>query len=202
MAQEFIEIISELDKFKRVGPKGGEYWTGRELQEVLGYGTWENFERAIEKARIACNTYGEDQDDHFRGTTKMVEIGSGAQRPTKDFFLTRYACYLIAMNGDSSKPEIATAQTYFAVQTRRQEIRDSNLLSKRVELRSRVSGAIKVLNSTAKQAGVQNYGLFHDAGYRGLYSMGLTDIKTRKGIGQKEDLFDRVGRAELAANEF
>ncbi|MDQ3563211.1 MAG: DNA damage-inducible protein D [Pseudomonadota bacterium] len=176
---------------------------GRELQQVLGYGTWENFEKAIEKARMACVASGEDLDDHFRETTKMILIGKGGKRAAKDFFLSRYACYLVAMNGDPSKPEIATAQTYFAVQTRRQETQDAKLLlDKRVELRNRLSGAVKVLNSAAREAGVQNYALFHDAGYRGLYSMGLANIKKRKGLGEREELFDRAGRTELAANEF
>jgi DNA-damage-inducible protein D len=133
----------------------------------------------------------------------MVTVGSGALREREDCYLTRYACYLVAMNGNSQKPEIASAQTYFAVQTRRQELADLSLNDeKRMELRDRVTEAVKHLNSAAKSAGVINYGFFHDAGYRGLYGMGLQQIKLQKRISQKEHLFDRAGREELAANEF
>jgi DNA-damage-inducible protein D len=199
------QTIKTLEAVKLLTKAGGEYWMARTLQTILGYDRWENFEGAIEKALVACVTTGEDPENHFRATTKMVEIGSGARREQVDYFLDRYACYLIAMNGNAQKVEIATAQTYFAVQTRRQELNDRAILPTdelRLQLREQVKIHIRGLNSTAKQAGVQRYALFHDAGYRALYEMGLAAVKRRKGIGEKENLFDRVGSTELAAHYF
>ncbi len=201
--EKLDSIINELDKAKKLSAKGGEYWMGRDLQPILGYATWENFQKVIEKARMACESTGIDPNDHFRDTTKMITAGKGATGQKSDCFLTRYACYLVAMNGESSKPQIGIAQTYFAVQTRRQEIFDKlTERERRIQLRDRVKRANIRLSSTAKQAGVQKYAIFHDAGYRGLYEMGVIDIKRKKGIPQNEDLLDRAGRTELAANEF
>ncbi len=196
-------IIKQLDANKKLTRTGGEYWMARDISPILGYPEWENFDNVIQKARMACESTGIDPQNHFLETTKMVSIGSGANRRIKDYFLTRYACYLVAMNGNSRKPEIGTAQTYFAVQARRQEIQDQLTdKEKRLQLRERVKNANLSLASTAKKAGVQRYGIFQDAGYQGLYEMGLADIKKRKGIDEKENLLDRAGRTELAANEF
>jgi len=201
--ERYDSIINRLDVLKKHTTKGGEYWMGRDIQQILGYTTWENFQNVIKRAYMACESAGIDPVDHFLDTTKMITAGKGATRQKGDFFLTRYACYLIAMNGDASKSEIGIAQTYFAVQTRRQEIFDKLTdQEKRIVLRLRVKKANISLCSTAKRAGVQKYALFHDAGYKGLYEMGLTDIKTKKGIPLSDDLLDRAGRTELAANEF
>jgi DNA-damage-inducible protein D len=152
---------------------------------------------------MACESAGVNSDQHFRNTAKAIASGNGALVQRGDYYLSRYACYLIAMNGDTSKPEIGLAQTYFAIQTRRQEIEDKLTdEEKRLQLRERVKHANKHLNSAAKQAGVQRFGLFHDAGYKGLYSMGKTAIKIRKGISPNDELLDCAGRTELAANEF
>lgn len=176
----------------------------RDLQEILNYSRWESFEALIERARGACDGSGVPSENHFRQTAKMVAIGSGAERRVKDLFLSRYACYLVAMNGDPQVAEVAFAQQYFAVQTRLQEqTKELEARYDRIEHRRRVSAAIKALSSAAKQAGVQRYGLFYDAGYRGLYDgLGLSEIKAKKGILGKDDLLDRAGRQELAANEF
>lgn len=201
MDAQIQALMKALDSIKKVSPNGAEYWMARQLQVVLAYAEWENFEKVIQRARMGCESAGIDANDHILDTTKMITAGKGAQLERKDFFLSRYGCYMVAMNGDTRKPEIGTAQTYFAVQTRRQEIHnEQNQITKRVELRNRVTNANKALNSAAKTAGVQNYGFFHDAGYRGLYGMGLADIKQRKNI--TGDLLDHAGRAELAANEF
>lgn len=197
------DFTKQVEGRRRTGKAGGHYWMARDLQEILGYQRFESFEPVILKARLACESAGIEPDDQFRQTTEMVSIGSGAERNRADWFLTRYACYLIAMNADSSKSQVGFAQTYFAVQTRKQEIAEKlSGIEKRIEQRHRVTQTVKALNSAAKTAGVQKYALFHDAGYRGLYDMGLADIKRRKGLTAKEDLLDRAGRAELAAIEF
>jgi DNA-damage-inducible protein D len=201
MDAQIKALIEALDAIKKVSRTGTEYWMARELQAVLEYAKWESFDEVIQRAKMACQAAGVDAQNHFLPSEKMVEIGSGAQRAVTDYFLSRYACYLIAMNGDSSKQPVGVAQNYFAIQTRRQEVDDAHKqIEKRVELRKRVTNANKALNSAAKSAGVQNYGLFHDAGYRGLYGMGVAEIRQRKKIDG--DLLDHAGRAELAANEF
>jgi len=203
MNNNFDSIINGLEKAKMYTKNGGEYWMGRDIQTVLGYDKWDKFENVIKKAILACESTGIHADDHFLQTGKMVNIGSGAQRKKGDYYLTRYACYLVSMNGDTSKPEIGIAQTYFAVQTRRQEIQDKLTADeRRILLRQRVKDANISLTSTAKKIGVQKYAIFHDAGYRGLYEIGLAEIKRKKGISNKENLLDRAGRTELAANEF
>ena len=132
----------------------------------------------------------------------MMAFGKGAQRGVEDFFVSRAACYLIAMNGQSSKPEIAAAQAYFLVQTRRQELEDED--EKRLRLREKVSQAHRRVSGVAQEAGVRSFmqGVFHDARVQGLYGMSLKDLKTTKGLGEKEQLFDRAGALELSANEF
>ncbi len=203
MVKRLDSTINDLELAKQCSKNGVEYWMARDIQEILGYGDWRNFENVIAKATMACESTNTNPQHHFVEATKMVEIGSGAKVEQKDYFLSRYACYLIAMNGDPRKLEIGTAQTYFAIQTRKQEIEDKKIADmQRIQLRERVRNANKNLNSAAKQSGVQNYALFHDAGYRGLYNMGLADIKNKKRLSQKDDLLDWAGRTELAANEF
>lgn len=197
------QIVRLLEEKKQYTKKGGEYWTGRDIQEILGYVKWDKFENVISKAKMACESAGTRPEDQFLHTGKVITAGKGAKVEISDYYLTRYACYLVAMNGDTSKPEIGEAQTYFAIQTRRQEIQDKLIEDEsRIELRKRVRNANKSLGSVAKSAGVQKYAIFHNAGYHGLYEMGLRDIKKKKGITKKEDLLDRAGRTELAANEF
>jgi DNA-damage-inducible protein D len=193
-----------LDSKRLEAPNGQEYWMGRDLQAVLNYARWENFEELIEKARVACQSGEVDPAGQFRQTTKLITAGKGAQREISDWYLSRYACYLIAINGDPRLPEVAYAQQYFAVQTRLQEQAvERGEVYDRVTHRKRVSAGIKALNSAAKQSGVQRYGLFHDAGYKGLYGdLGLKAIKAKKGLSDNADLLDHAGRAELAANEF
>ncbi len=195
-------LVNQLEACKRVSPQGVEYWMARDLQPLLGYTSWENFANVIEKAKMACESAGVDAGDQFHGVTKGIAAGKGAEVQRTDMFLSRYACYLIAMNGDPRKAEVGLAQTYFAVQTRRQEVRDQHPELRRVEMRQRVKEANRSLTSAAKDAGVQKYGLFHDAGYRGLYGMGTKEIMAKKGISPKENLLDCAGRIELAANEF
>jgi DNA-damage-inducible protein D len=197
-------IFNQIEACKRVTSEGSVYWMARDLMRILGYARWENFISVIERARMACESASVESSHQFRETTKGIAAGKGAEIQRTDFFLSRYACYLICMNGDTSKPEIGFAQTYFAVQTRRQEVRDQIAAAQpRIEVRERIRDANKKLNSAAKHAGVQHYGTFHDAGYRGLYGgFGKSEIEELKKIPAKEDLLDCIGRAELAANEF
>jgi len=196
----------DFESIKQISPYGAEFWSARDLAPLLGYTKWQNFEIAIERAMIACQQVGQTVTDHFTGVSKMIDVGKGAQRPVKDYLLSRFACYSIAQNGDPRKKEIAAAQAYFIISTRENEL--AHLLAeqeKRLSLRERVSENNKKLAQAASVAGVlsPNFGLFQDAGYKGLYGgLGVADIKERKQIDQREDLLDRMGRAELAANDF
>jgi DNA-damage-inducible protein D len=202
-----LEILAnslnkDFESIKKVDKNGVEYWHARELMAILGYPKWEKAEEVIGRAAAACINSGEDVDNHFHQTVKMVLIGSEAVRKVGDWKLDRYACYLVAQNGDSSKPEVAQAQTYFAVQTRRQEVfKQLSQDNKRIFIRDEVTAENKKLFSTAKRAGVKKFGSFNDAGYQGLYGMPLADIEKHKGL-KKGELLDRAGTTELAANLF
>jgi DNA-damage-inducible protein D len=196
-------ITERLEAIKKLTPKGIEYWKARELMPLLGYARWENFQNAIQRSITAFVVAEEKPENHFRETRTMVEIGSGAGKETADYFLSRAACYIIAMNGDTSKPEIAEAQKYFAIQARRMERLECLITDqRRVALRDRVRDRNSKLNKTAQQAGVRRFALFHGAGIREMYKMRLADLKARRGIGENEDWLDRQGIEELAANEF
>jgi len=199
-------VINALDGKRRAARNGKPYWLGRDIMDVLAYKDWRNFLDVIEKAKTSCDMAGNFSSNHFVRLDEKVEIGSGAYRNRENYALSKYACYLIAMNGDASKPEIATAQAYFLDQTFKQEMQDAlTEEERRLLLRDRVKDANKKLGGAAKEAGVrsQMFGIFQDAGYKGLYGgLGYQTIKNKKGIGEKEDLLDCIGRAELAANEF
>lgn len=197
-----------FEDIKHIDENGIEYWYARELQVVLDYKEWRKFEGVIQRAVISCKNSNINALDHFVGADKMVQIGSGAERKQKDYKLTRYACYLIAQNGDSRKEVIALAQTYFAIQTRKQEIteKEYSLLTedeKRFYQRNLTRKGNYSLNQTAKNAGVKNFDKFHNSGYKGLYN-GETadDIAKRKGLRYREDILDNMGSDELIANLF
>ncbi|MBS0626112.1 MAG: DNA damage-inducible protein D [Verrucomicrobia bacterium] len=195
-----------FESLKKLNSHGVEYWSARDLQPCLGYTEWRKFENAIKKAIESCTQSGNDPKNHFVGADKMVQIGSQSERKLTDYHLSRFACYLIAQNGDPRKSEIAHAQKYFAIQTRRQELSDQMAADlERIEAREQASIEFKALSGAARDAGVQNkmFGVFHDAGYKGLYGgLGVDAIKTRKGIEPKEQLMDRMDTTELAANLF
>ena len=192
----------DFESIKKITQNGIEYWDARELMPLLGYVKWQGFEEVINRAAKACIKSGQDVDNHFTRSSKLVEIGSNTYRDITNYKLDRYACYLVAQNGDSAKAEIALAQTYFAIQTRRQEIFEQlSDNGKRLFIRGEVSTQNKKLFKTARRAGVSKFGLFNDAGYRGLYGMPLSDIERKKGI-KKGELLDRAGSTELAANLF
>ena len=195
-----------FEDLKKINQYGIEYWSARSLQPCLGYSQWRRFENAIQKAVESCKQSGNDPSHHFAGAGKQINFGKGATQTVEDYQLSRFACYLIAQNGDSRKPEIANAQKYFAIQTRRQELTDVAIADlERLELRKQASQDFKALSGAARDAGVQNrmFGIFHDAGYKGLYGgLGSDAIKARKGIDPREQLMDRMDRTELAANQF
>lgn len=205
---EADSITSELDSLKQRTKSGSVFWLARDIQRLLSYADWDNFLNVVGKAKISCENAGVGIENHFREITEKVALGSGAVGKRANVVLSRYACYLIAMNGDPSKEAIALAQTYFAVQTRRQEVADASVAEvlsadeERLDLRERLKQATKGLNSAAKNSGVEHYGIFHDAGYQGLYGMSLKDIKAKKGLKKSDELFDRAGKSELAANSF
>ncbi len=202
MSNKVLAPHPNFESIKKVDESGIEYWEARELLPILGYEKWQNSEEVIARAARSCINSGQDVDNHFTRFSKMVEIGSGSEREVTDYKLDRYACYLIAQNGDSSKKEIALAQTYFAIQTRRQEVFEQLPDNeKRVFIRDEVADHNKQLFKTARSAGVKHFGLFNDAGYRGLYGASLSDVEREKGI-KKGELLDRAGSTELAANLF
>ena len=205
-----LEKINEtiFESIKHVDDDGNEYWYARELQKVLEYTQWRKFNGVIEKAMNTCKASNYVVLDHFAGAGKMINLGKGGQREVLDYKLSRYACYLIAQNGDSRKKVIGLAQTYFAIQTRKQELleKEYNSLTedeKRFYQRNLTKKGNSSLNQTAKTAGVKNFDLFHNAGYKGLYN-GETanDIAKRKGLRYREDILDNMGSEELAANLF
>ncbi len=202
MTNQITAPHKDFESIKKIDENGVEYWEARELMPLLGYENWQKAEEVIIRAARACINSGQDVDNHFYLTVKMVEIGSNTVRKVGDYKLDRYACYLIAQNGDPNKPEIARAQTYFAVQTRRQEIFEQLPdAAKRLFIRNEVSDHNKKLFRTARGAGVTQFGLFNDAGYRGLYGLPLSEVERKKGI-KKGELLDRAGSTELAANLF
>lgn len=203
-----INITEEnFESIKHTDENGIEFWYARELMMVLEYKQWRRFEQTIERAKESCKNSNISIDNHFADVGKIVKAGA-TNKDIRDIKLTRYACYLIAQNGDSRKKAIALAQTYFAVQTRKQELtrQEYERLSedeKRLYTRKNVKDKNKYLFDTAKLSGVKNYGRFNNYGYKGLYN-GETakDIAKRKGISDKEDILDYMSSTELAANLF
>jgi DNA-damage-inducible protein D len=196
---------ASFESLRKTNEFGAEYWSARELQSVLGYTNWRTFETAVQRAITSCETSGNHAPHHFEATLKMIPVGKGGKRSVPDFQLSRFACYLIAQNGDPQKPEIALAQKYFVVQARRQELSDELAKDKeRLELRNQAKEEFKQLSGVARKAGVSNpmFGIFHDAGYRGLYGMGRDAIRKHKRLPDGENLMDRMDTTELAANQF
>ena len=198
-----------FERIKRVNAEGNESWSARDLAQVLEYLNFRNFEPVIQKAKEACIKSRHAVADHFAQMRNMVNLGSGAQREVEDWALSRYACYLVIQNADPSKPLVALGQTYFAVQTRRQEMADDEAVKEdkmRLLLRAEMKKHNKNLAGVAKQSGVidpLDYAIFMDHGYRGLYGgLGMRDIRERKRLKPRQQVLDHMGSTELAANLF
>lgn len=207
-----LDIYSEqtFEGIKHINEYGQEYWLARELSKVLQYADWRNFENAIFKAMEACKNSGVSPEAHFGETTSFTKMNTGVTRRISDYALSRYACYLIVMNGDPSKQVIAIGQTYFAVKTRQQElIEDYEQLSedqKRLAIRNEMIAHNKSLAEAAQMAGVvepRDYAIFQNKGYQGLYGgLGVKEIHARKGLKKNQKILDHMGSTELAANLF
>ena len=204
--------LPNFDAIRHLDDDGREYWFARELYPLLGYTTWRRFLEVVGRAKTACVAMKIEPSDHFDNTVKMVELGSGSSREIDDVALSRYACYLIVQNGDPSKPVIAAGQTYFAIQTRRQELADEEAFAKldedqkRLVLRREMKEHNKRLSDAAHDAGVvdpKDYAIFQNYGYKGLYGgLGQQDIHARKGLKKSQKILDHMGHEELAANLF
>ena len=199
--------ISPFEQIRRTNDAGNEYWSSRDFAKILGYSDYRNFEQVIDKARTACFNSGQRIDDHFVDVTEMVDLGSGAKRQVKSVFLSRYACYLIVQNADPSKEIVALGQTYFAVQTRKQELTEQAIEDeRRLLLREEMRQHNVKLADAAKDAGVvepKDYAIFQNHGYMGLYGgLKAQDIHRRKNLKKSQQILDHMGSTELAANLF
>ncbi|BCG21852.1 DNA-damage-inducible protein D [Pseudomonas tohonis] len=201
-----------FEGLRQMDAQGNEFWLARQLAEVLGYSQYRHFTPVVARAREACLRSGHAVEDHIEDILTMVEIGSGARRQVPDIRLSRYACYLIVQNGDPSKPVIANGQTYFAIQTRRQELADDDRFArfdedeKRLAISNELAQHNKHLAAAARDAGVASsldYAIFQDHGYRGLYGgLSARDIHARKQLKKSQKILDHMGSTELAANLF
>jgi len=201
-----------FDSIKETGPDGEEFWMARQLSKILDYAEFRNFLPVIGKAKKACENSGQQIKNHFVEMHEMVSIGSGAKRKMESYALSRYACYLIVQNGDPSKPVIANGQTYFAIQTRRQELADDEAFQrlreeeKRLFLRNEMQEHNKQLVETGQQAGVESnldFAIFQNHGYKGLYGgLDAKAIHQRKALKKSQQILDNMGSTELAANLF
>ena len=199
--------VTVFEKIRHVNSAGNEFWSSREFSRALGYEDYRNFESVIEKARTACLNSSQPVQDHFVEVTEMVEIGSAAQRQLQVVMLSRYACYLVIQNADPSKKIVAIGQTYFAVQTQKQELHEKYAeAQRRLFLRDEIKKHNAQLADAAHQAGViqpLDYAIFQNHGYLGLYGgLDASDIHVRKSLKKGQQILDHMGSTELAANLF
>lgn len=214
MSKDLVETTHHqtFESLKQEGEDGCEFWSARKLSKALEYYEYRNFLPVVEKAKESCKNSGYAIEDHFVQVNEMVEIGSGGRRQIADVRLSRYACYLVVQNGDPTKPVIANGQTYFAIQTRRQELADNKTFwqlkedEKRIYLRQDLREHNKQLVETAQQSGVEtilDFAIFQNHGYKGLYGgLDAKDIHERKRLKKNQKILDHMGSTELAANFF
>lgn len=198
---------SPFEQIRRVNEYGNEYWSARELMTILGYAKWSNFKTALNKAMESCKNSSQDVADHFADVSNMVDIGSKAKREIEDYHLSRYACYLVVQNADPDKEMVALGQTYFAVQTQKQELFEkASENEKRLMLRQELRKHNTYLAGAAKDSGVESsldFAIFQNHGYKGLYGgMDAKDIHKHKGLKKTQGILDHMGSTELAANLF
>jgi len=198
------QLIQVFEQIKQINDYDQEYWSARDMAGILKYAKYANFQEVIDKAKQSCKKSGQSIQNHFADVGKMIELGKTASREISDIMLSRYACYLIMQNADPSKEIVARGQTYFAIQTRRQELQDEVIEDqKRVYLRDEMTTHGKHLAEAASIAGVKNYGVFANYGYMGLYGgMKMTDIQRKKKLKSSQSILDHMGSEELAANLF
>lgn len=201
---------NSFNDIMHINEYGQEFWYARELQEVLEYSEWRNFKQVIDKAIIACKNSNSNSSDHFVDVNKTIDMPKGATKDIEDMMLSRYACYLIVQNGDPRKEVIALGQSYFAIQTRRQELQDDYEKltedQRRLAIRGELAHHNKSLAEAAQMAGViepRDYAIFQNKGYQGLYGgLGAKEIHERKGLKGSQHILDHMGSTELAANLF
>jgi len=201
---DFEAYARGLENARKFMEDGTAYWMGRDLMPLLAYASWDKFEAVIERAQSAAESARAPVDRHFSQTGKKIPIGKGAQRERADWYLSRYACYLIAMNADASKPQVGHAMTYFTLKTRQMEQLEQATIEEqeRLKFRLRTIAGNKRLVGAARKSGVKHYDWFQDAGHKGFYGMGVNDVKEYKGIPAEEELLDRIGSLELSAHDF
>ena len=211
MSTELMKYSDQtFEDIKHINEDGQEFWYARELQHVLEYAQWRYMKETVERARLACENSGLNPDDHFAEVRKMVPIGSGAERAVEDYMLSRFACYLVVMNGDPRKEVIAVGQAYFAVKTRQQELiekyEEMSEDQKRLAIRNEMKRHNIALADAAHDAGViepKDYAIFQNKGYQGLYGgLGVKEIHARKGLKKSQKILDHMCSTELAANLF
>ena len=205
MEKELIQQLYSAFEQAALEVDGVECWSARELQKLLGYSLWQNFTKVIDKAKVACENVNQSTSDHFIGVNKKVELGSGAMREIEDLMLTRYACYLVAQNGDSRKEQIAFAQTYFAVQTRKAELIERRLLEvERVKARAKLQETEKKLSGILYERGVndKSFAVIRSKGDQALFRLNTATLKRKMGVPASRPLADFLPTISIKAKDF